>query len=249
MSAQRNRVLLADDHGLMAAGVRGLLESRYEVAGVAGDGRALFEMAMAERPDVIVTDISMPGLDGLEATRWLRQNLPEVPVLILTVHDDAGHVKAAFEAGAAGYLVKSSAPLELFEAIEEVLAGRRYVTSAVAGKVMGSLLSPEPAAPASPLTPRELELAALVARGLENPEIAERLCIAEVTVRTHLLNILRKLELRTGSSSPATRWPGGGPLSTGIPKSPEPVTAASGFKELMKAVEALDEAGRVAEAR
>ncbi len=196
MPARKIRVLLADDHGLVAAGVRELLESRYQVVGIAGDGRKLVEMAIAQRPDVVVTDITMPGIDGFEATRRLRRSLPEVPVVILTMHDDAGHVKAAFEVGATGYLVKSSAPLELFEAIEEVLAGRRYLTSAVAGKTMGSSPSAEPAAAESPLTEREIEVAGLVAWGLENVEIAERLCIAEVTVRTHMLNILRKLELK-----------------------------------------------------
>lgn len=196
MSEKRPRVLLADDHRLMAAGVRKLLESRYQVVAIVDDSRALLETATAQRPDVILADISMPGLDGLEATRRLRRSLPEVPVIILTMHDDAGHVRAAFEAGASGYLVKSSASLELFEAIEEVLAGRRYLTSAVAGKVMGSLVSPEPAAPESPLTRREMEIAGLVARGLENSEIAARLCIAEVTVRTHFQRILRKLDLR-----------------------------------------------------
>ena len=195
MTRRRPLVLLADDHKLVAAGVRGLLESRYETR-VVDDGRALVEAAAAERPDVIMTDISMPGLDGLEVTRKLRESLPDVPVLILTMHDDAGHVKAAFEAGASGYLVKSSAPLELFEALEEVLAGRRYIPRELAGEVMGSLLSREPEVPAPLLTEREIEIAGLVARGFENAEIADHLCIAEVTVRTHFLNILRKLELK-----------------------------------------------------
>lgn len=196
MTSERPRVLLADDHGLIAAGVRELLEARCEVVAVVSDGRALLEAAMRERPDVIVTDISMPGLDGLEATRRLHRSLPDAPVIVLTMHDDAGHVKAAFEAGAVGYLVKSSAPKELFAAIDEVLAGRRYVTSDLAGRVVGSLLAPKPADPTSDLTRREAEIAGLVAQGLENAEIAERLCIAEVTVRTHYRRILRKLNLR-----------------------------------------------------
>lgn len=191
MPRKKARVLLADDHGLVAAGVRRLLESRYQVVGVVEDGRALLEAAAAERPDVILTDIAMPGLDGLEATRRLREILPDVPVIALTMLDGAGHVKAALEAGAAGYLVKSSAPRELIEAIEEVLAGRTYVTPAVAGKVMGSLRSRSPA-----LTEREREIAGLVARGLESSDIAERLCIAAVTVRTHVQNCLRKLGLK-----------------------------------------------------
>jgi DNA-binding NarL/FixJ family response regulator len=196
MAAERPRVLLADDHALMAAGVRELLESRCEVVAVVEDGWALLKMAEAERPDLVITDISMPGLDGLEAARRLRRSLPALPVIILTMHGDVGHVKAAFEAGVAGYLIKSSAPRELFAAIDEVLAGRRYLTSTVAGRVMGSLLSPEPAAPASPLTPREVEISSLVAQGLGNSEIASRLFIAEVTVRTHLRSIFCKLDLK-----------------------------------------------------
>lgn len=194
MTLRRRRVLLADDHGLMAAGVRELLESRYRVVAIVGDGRALLETAAAESPDVVLTDISMPGVDGLEATRRLRRRLPEVPVIILTMHDDPGHVKAAFEAGAAGYLIKSSAPRELFAAIERVLAGGRYVAAAVGAKVIDSLTAP--AAAESPLTRREIEIAGLVAKGLENAEIAERLCIAEVTVRSHYRRALRKLGLR-----------------------------------------------------
>jgi DNA-binding NarL/FixJ family response regulator len=196
MSARRQRVLLADDHGLIAAGIRELLEARYEVIGIVDNGRALVETAQAERPDVIVADLSMPEMDGLEATRKLRQILPRTPVIILTMHDDTSHVKAAFAAGASGYLVKSSAPRELFEAMRQVLAGGRYLTSVIAGQVMGALTAPQPAAPKSLLTPREIEISTLVGEGLENAEIADRLCIAEVTVRTHFHRILRKLEVR-----------------------------------------------------
>lgn len=196
MSAKRLRVLLADDHGLIAAGIRELLESRYEVVGIVANGRALVETAQAERPDVIVADLSMPEMDGLEATRELLRILPQTPVLILTMHDDAAHVQAAFEAGASGYLVKSSAPRELFEAVREVLAGGRYLTPVIAGQVMGALTAPPIVPRKSLLTPREIEVATLVGEGLENTEIADRLCIAEVTVRTHFHRILHKLELR-----------------------------------------------------
>ncbi len=193
MPEERPCVLLADDHDLVAAGVRGLLEARYDVTAVVGDGRALLEAAHASPPDVIVTDLSMPGIDGIEATRRLHHIVPGVPVVILTMHDDVEHVRAAFEAGAAGFLVKSSAPLELFTAIDTVLAGRRYVTSTLAGEMMDSLLTRQPTMPESPLTDREAEIAGLVAEGLDNSEIAGRLCVAEVTVRTHILNIVRKL--------------------------------------------------------
>ncbi len=196
MTTERQRVLLADDHGLIAEAVRELLELHYDVVGVVGDGRELVEAAATCDPDVILTDISMPGIDGIEATRKLRRRLPEVPVIVCTMHERARHVKAAFEAGAAGYVVKSSSPEELFDALEKVLAGGRYVAPAVAGKLIDSLLAPERAVPESPLTPREIEIAGLVAQGLESSEIADRLCISEVTVRTHCQRALRKLGLR-----------------------------------------------------
>ena len=196
LSAERSRVLLADDHGLIAAGIRELLEARFHVLGIVGNGKELVERAQVELPDVVVADLSMPEMDGLEATRKLREILPTTPVIILTMHDDAGHVQAAFEAGAMGFLVKSSAPRELFEAIRVVLLGGRYVSSEIAGQVVSTFATPRPEEDRSPLTPREREISTLVGEGLENAEIADRLCIAEVTVRTHFQRILRKLGLR-----------------------------------------------------
>lgn len=196
MDGRRTRVLLADDHRLVAEGIRELLATRHEVIGIASDGHSLIATALAEVPDVVLADISMPGLDGLAATRHLRGKLPGVPVILLTMHDDAGHVKAAFEAGAAGYLVKSSAPRELFTAIEEVLAGRSYVTPALAAKALGFSHPRDPEPDAAALSPRESEVATLVGRGLSNAEIAAALGIAEVTVRTHYHRVLDKLGLR-----------------------------------------------------
>lgn len=196
MQEEMPRILLADDHELVAAGIRRLLQPHFQIIATVADGRQLLEVAREKRPDVILADISMPELDGIDATRQLRQTVPNARVIILTMHDDAGHAKAAFEAGAMGYLVKSSAPAELTQAIRDVLAGRRYMTPVVAGKIMGDLSEPRiPEAP-SPLTPREREISGLVAQGLENYEIAARLCIAEVTVRTHFQRIMRKLGLR-----------------------------------------------------
>lgn len=196
MCRERPRVLLAEDHLLIGEGIRELLIPRYDVIGIVADGESLVERAMAGKPDVVVTDVSMPGLDGIEATRRLSRCLPEMRVIVLTVYDDERHVRAAFEAGAAGYLVKSSDLRELFEAIEVVLAGRRYLTPRVAGQVLDSFLPSQPKDGAALLTRREIEIASLVSEGLENAEIAGRLCIAEVTVRTHFRHILRKLALK-----------------------------------------------------
>jgi len=196
MPTARPRVLLADDHGLLAAGICRLLEKRYEVVGIVDNGRALIKALRVERPDVILTRLSMLAMSSLEATRELRRSLSETPVIVLTMNDDPNCVKAAFAAGAVGYLTKSSAPRELFEAIRQVLAGGRYLNSFIAGQVIGTLITPEPAVAESPLTPREIEIAALVGGGLENVEIADRLCIAEVTVRTHFYRTLQKLQIR-----------------------------------------------------
>ena len=165
-------------------------------ASVAGTSHADF--------DLYVHSISGDGtmadgqreLDGLKVTRRLHQDLPKTPVIVLTMHDDSGRLKAVSDAGAAGYLVKSSAARELLAAISEVLTGRRNQTSGAVGNVMSSFLDPKPKPAKSSLSPREMEISALVTQGLETAEIADRLCIAEVTVRTHYHRILRKLDLR-----------------------------------------------------
>lgn len=164
MGKERSRLLVADDHSLVAAGIRELLGTRYDTVNAVADGQTLLAVAAKCRPDLILADISMPGLDGLEATRQLRECLPEVPVIILTMHDDAAHVRAAFEAGAMGYLVKSSAPRELFAAIDEVLAGRVYVTSASAAAAMAALRPPE----------YELSRKGLARNGSPGPSLTER---------------------------------------------------------------------------
>ena len=190
------KVLLADDHRLVAQGIAGLLSSRFEVVGIVDNGQDLCREASVKSPDVVVTDISMPDLDGLQVTRELRRAQPTVPVVVLTMHDDPGHAKDAFQSGASAYVVKSCAPFELFDAIDKVLAGERYVSPVVAGKMLDLWIDSPSETKPEPLSRREWQVARLVADGLENAEIAERLCIAQVTVRTHLLHIQRKLGLK-----------------------------------------------------
>jgi len=133
----RPRVLLADDHPMMLEGLRKLLEPEYEVIGMVADCHALLEAAKRLRPDLVVADISMPGLDGIEATRRLQVALPGVRILILSVHNEPSWVRAAFDAGACGYLTKTSAPEEIETAVREVLNGQYYVSPAVTRAVMG----------------------------------------------------------------------------------------------------------------
>jgi DNA-binding NarL/FixJ family response regulator len=192
----RPRVLLADDHPLMLVGLKKLLEPDCEVVGTVMDGRVLLETAERERPDVVITDISMPGLDGIAATRQLRETVPGARVIILSFHSEPSWVKAAFEAGAYGYITKSSAPEEIERAVREVLQDRFYVCPLAARAVIlpapVHLEGPSLEAGAS-LTPREVDIVRLVGAGLGNKEIANRLGVAVTTVRTHLSSVYDKL--------------------------------------------------------
>ncbi len=195
------RLVLADPLRLVAEGIRELLKAHYTHVDLATDGRALLEIATSgdsasQIPDLILTAVSIPEIGGLQVTRRLHRIRPTVPVLILAETSDQDCARAAFEAGARGFLAKTVAPQELLRAVEEVLAGRPYMSPAIAGKVLSSLFSTVPKPNKGPMTPREREIAELVTQGLETAEIASRLFIAEVTVRTHLRRILRKLGLR-----------------------------------------------------
>ncbi len=199
MSDRRPRVLLADDHPMMLAGLRKLLEPEHEVVGTATDGQALLAAAEHLRPDLVVTDVEMPGLDGIEATRRLRRTAPSARVLILSIHAEPSFVRAAFAAGAWGYLTKTSAPEEIERAVREVLADRFYVSPSVArAAVAGVAHRPErPPRADGELTPRELDILRLLAEGLGNKQIARRLGVAVTTVRTHLNSLYEKLRLES----------------------------------------------------
>jgi DNA-binding NarL/FixJ family response regulator len=200
MCDRRPRTVLADDHPMMLAGLRQLLEPELLVVGTATDGPTLLAAAQRLRPDLVITDVTMPGLDGIEATRRLQAAVPGVRVLILSIHAEPSCVRAAFDAGAWAYLTKASAPEEIERAVHEVLAGRFYVSPAVARAAILSAahtaVSPAPAA-GEALTARETEILALVAEGLGNKQIARRLGVAVTTVRTHLNRLYEKLRLES----------------------------------------------------
>jgi DNA-binding NarL/FixJ family response regulator len=206
MSETRSKVLLADDHPMVLDGLRKLLEPDFEVVAAVTDGHELLETAQRLQPDLVITDISMPGLDGLEATRRLLAAVPDVRVLILSFHADPSWVREAFEAGACGYLTKISAPEEIGTAVREVLKGRFYVSPVVTRGVVDAAKEivarhPETALPrilalptvAELLTPREFATVRLVGQGLSNKEIAWHLGVSVTTVRTHLNKAYDKL--------------------------------------------------------
>lgn len=195
----RPRVLLADDHTLILAGLKTLLESDFDLVGTAEDGRALLKAAEKLKPDVILLDISMPLLNGLEAARHLRKIAPHAKIIFLTMHGDVAYVKEAFRVGASGYLLKRSAPSELATAINEVVKGRTYVTPLVTKDVMELFLEPssESERLASRLTPRQRVVLQLVAEGHTNKEIASILQVSIKTVEFHKYNLMQILGIRT----------------------------------------------------
>jgi len=196
---ERPRLLLADDHPMMLEGLSRLLEPDYDVVGAVTDGPALLEAAALLRPDLVIADISMPGIDGIEVTRRLLKVVPEARVLILSMHTEPSWIRTAFEAGAHAYLSKSAAPEEIELAIREVLKGRFYVSPEVTrAAVVFAVKDPERfagmwRASAEVLTPRELDIVRLVGKGLGNKEIAHELGVSVATVRTHLNRVYDKL--------------------------------------------------------
>jgi DNA-binding NarL/FixJ family response regulator len=197
------RVLLVDDDDLMRAGLRAVLssDSRVEVVGEAGSGRAAVERVRALRPDLVLMDVRMPDLDGIAATREVTSASPEVKVVILTTFEQDDYIFGALNAGASGFLLKRSGPEELLAAIQTVAAGDSLLSPSVTRTVIDRMArqpTPEigPSRLLDELTPREHEVLVLLARGLSNSEIAAELVIEESTVKTHVKRILMKLRLR-----------------------------------------------------
>jgi len=185
----RPKVVIADDHQMVAQGLAGLLEGSCDVLGVADSGESLLELAKRHKPDLVITDLSMPGLGGLEAIRRLGA-LPGKPgVIVFTMHRDAALAAEAFRAGATGYVLKHSAGTELLSAIQEVLAGRVHVTPQVGQEALGAF-----GEKAGGLTPRQREVLRLLGDGLTMKEVAARLALSTRTVETHKYEIMRQLD-------------------------------------------------------
>ncbi len=197
---KRPRVLLADDHRLLREAFAQLLQSSCEVVGAAADGRALLEIAPLLRPDVVVLDIAMPMLNGLEAARLLKRLMPDVKILFLTVSEDPELAAEAFRSGGSGFLLKNSAASELLHAIREVVEGRFYVTPLATRGLVGTLLhTPGPEKKTSELSLRRREVLQLLAEGRTMKQIARLLEITARTVAFHKYGMMQELGIKTSA--------------------------------------------------
>ena len=193
------RILLADDHVTMRHGLRLLIDSQEDmkVVSEASDGRAAIASAQTLRPDVVVMDISMPGMNGLAASRALKEQQPDIAIVTLTRHGDDAYLQELLRAGVAGYVLKQSAPTELLQAIRAAAAGGQYVDSALTARVTARAVgrADKVHTPAATPTERESEVLRLIASGYSNKEIAGRLSLSVKTVEAHKANAMRKLGL------------------------------------------------------
>ena len=195
------RVLLADDHLLVAEALKSMLAAEFDLVGVVSDGRAMLEAAQTLRPDVIVADVTMPHLNGIDALIRLRQDGNPVPVVFLTMHRDVSFARRALEAGAAGFVLKHSASVELVAAIRAALDGNTYITPLLAGEVFDAMKqTPGKAAdPVRSLTPRQREVLQLLAEGRSAKEIASSLAISARTVEFHKYQMMETLGIHTNA--------------------------------------------------
>jgi DNA-binding NarL/FixJ family response regulator len=194
------RVLIADDHPVFRNGMRALLNSvpDIEVAGEASTGDEVIALAARLQPDVILMDVQMPGIGGIEATRRILHTSPHITILVVTMFEDEESVFAALRAGARGYVLKGASPVEMVRAIQAAGSGEAIFSPAIARRLLDFFAAPRPAVPPQlfpELTDREREVLTLMAQGRRNPEIAQALVISMKTVRNHVSNIFSKLQV------------------------------------------------------
>lgn len=215
------KVLIADDHGVLRAGLRALLsaEAEFEVVGEAACGNEALHLVPRLQPDVVLMDVSLPGLDGIEVTRQLTEQNAEVRVLLLTVHEDAALLREGLRAGAAGYIIKRAVESELINAIRSAAAGDLYIHPAMTRTLLGED-KPDGAEEQAlaRLTPREVDVLRLIAHGYTNTEIADLLHLSVRTVETHRANVRVKLHL--DSRADLVRFAAESGLSNGEPHYP-----------------------------
>jgi DNA-binding NarL/FixJ family response regulator len=198
---KRPRVLLADDHKIVLEGLRGILEPEFEIVGAVEDGRALVAEAERLSPDVVVADISMPGLNGMDAARQIKQMNEHIKIVFLTMHSEVSYAAGAFDAGASGFVLKHSAAQELITAIREAMQGRTYVTPMIAGELIGSYKNGNlrKAGSSAALSPRQREVLQLLAKGKSTKEIGALLDISTRTVEFHKYRMMEQLKIKTSA--------------------------------------------------
>jgi DNA-binding NarL/FixJ family response regulator len=193
------RILLADDHRIVAEGLRNLLAADFEVVGTVEDGEALVGAARALAPDVIVADVSMPGMNGIEALKILKRETPTIRVVFLTMHTEVAYARRALEAGACGFVLKHCAPEELVLAVRAALLGQCFITPALAAKLVHDRKGDVGADPMTALTPRQCEILRLAATGRSAKQIGAELGISTRTVEFHKYQLMETLRLRTSA--------------------------------------------------
>lgn len=203
----KKRIVIAEDHTILRAGLKALLESNsnFEIVGEANNGRDAIRRVAELRPDLIIMDLSMPGLSGIDAVKDIRDRYPEVKALVLTVHSEEEYVLSSLEAGANGYVLKDATQTELIAAAERVLNGKTYLSPEITEKVVDSYLqanknSQEPATKWDSVTQRERQILKLIAEGHTNKSMASYLCISVKTVEKHRANLMKKLDLHSVSA-------------------------------------------------
>jgi DNA-binding NarL/FixJ family response regulator len=198
---KRTRVLLADDHKIVLEGLRGILEPEFEIVGAVEDGRTLVAEAKRLSPDVLVADISMPGLNGMDAARQIKKIDERIKIVFLTMHADVSYAAGAFDAGASGFVLKHSAPQELITAIREAMQGRSYVTPMIVGELIDSYKNGNlrPAGSSAALSPRQREVLQLLAEGKSTKEIAAVLNISTRTAEFHKYRMMEQLKIKTSA--------------------------------------------------
>jgi len=197
--AKRIRILLADDHAVLRAGLRALLAAQgdLEVVGEASEGAEAIRLCQALRPDVVVMDIGMPGVSGIDATARIKRDLPGTKVLILSMHDDRGYLRQVLRVGASGYVLKKAADTELLAAIRAAARGELFLDPTLAKALVDEVMAPRVAGTEPPaLSDREREVLRLLAHGHTNQQVADRLCISVKSVETYKARLMEKLGLK-----------------------------------------------------
>jgi len=195
----KTRIIIADDHTLLVDAFESMLSPECEVVAKVTDGRALLAAATELHPDLVVVDLAMPLLNGIDAARLIRQRHPGIKVIFVTINEDADIAAEAMRVGGSAYLLKRSAPSELITAIREAMKGRSYITPLVAGSVLGSLMKPRTERGSFQLTPRQREVVQLLAEGKSMKEAASVLNVTTRTVAFHKYRVMEQLEIKTNA--------------------------------------------------